>query len=403
MSSFVFINQFYWPDEAATAQLLRDLCEDIATHGHDVTVICGTSKYSCKEHLEAGTFEKNGVRIERVRTTEWGRFQWQARVMDGMSFLIAAKKCLRKLKKPDAVVTMTSPPLVGSIGEEYVRKVGVPFFLWSQDVYPEVAERLGSLPFFLRGVIGWKADKIYQSSKGIIVPGSMMRQTLERRGVRSEKIHVIPNWADLTEFPWVTPVESPIRQKYGWKDESILMYSGNLGLAHEVEAMMELVAELLQRMKDSFRFVLVGDSPRHLKFIQGLKDQNFKGITHLPFQRRSDLGDVLCAADAHLISQREEVEGLLFPSKFYGAVASARPIIFIGSKRSELGQEIEANHLGLVLEKNLIKEEVHQVMDVLQSARTNLQKNMNHIRAYANQNASRSMRTQQFMNLLLST
>jgi colanic acid biosynthesis glycosyl transferase WcaI len=401
MSSFVFVNQFYWPDEAATAQLLRDLCEDLVAYGHHVTVVCGTGKYSCKEELAPGSFEMNGVRIERVQTTDCGRFRWQARVMDGISFLRSAKKRLEKLERPDAVVVMTSPPLVGTLGVRYFRRTGVPFFLWSQDIYPEVAERLGALPFFLRGIVKRKADKIYQHSKGIIVPGFTMQQTLERRGVNKEKIHVIPNWADVTQFPWVVPIESSARQKHGWKDECILMYSGNLGLAHEVDAMAELVADLMERMGDSFRFVLVGDSPRHVKFIQKLKDQNLERFTHLPFQPRNALADVLCAADAHLISQREEVLGLLVPSKFYGVVAAARPVIFIGPKNSEIGQEITTHNLGVVLEKDSIQEGISRIMSVLLSIRADPQR-MTDIRTYANENAWRGLRTQQFMDILLS-
>jgi hypothetical protein len=166
--------------------------------------------------------------------------------------------------------------------------------------------------------------------------------------------------------------------------------------------MFELVADLMERMGDSFRFVLVGDSPRHLKFVQKLKEQNLKRFTHLPFQPRSELGDVLCAADAHLISQRKEVEGLLVPSKFYGAVASARPIIFIGTKDSELGQEIKDHNLGVVLERDFIKEGISRAMSVLLSIRADPQC-MTDIRTYANENALRGLRTQQFMDVLLST
>ncbi len=306
-----------------------------------------------------------------------------------------------KLKKPDAVIAMTSPPLVGSLGEEYFRKTGVPFFLWSQDVYPEVAERLKALPFLLKVIANRKADKIYRSSKGIIVPGSTMKLTLQKRGVAAEKIHVISNWADVNEFPWVVPVESKARQKYGWKDECILMYSGNLGLAHEVDAMLQLVTEIIRKMNDSFRFVLVGDSPRHLKFIQKLKEGKLERFTHLPFQPRSDLGEVLCAADAHLISQQQEVEGLLVPSRFYGAVAAARPVIFIGPKSSELGQDIERYKLGIVLEKHRIKDEISSAMSVLLSLRADPQY-MTDIRTYANEHGSREVRTRQFMEYLTS-
>src|ERR1019366_4750013 len=41
----LLINQFYWPDTAATGQLLTDVTREIDPKVHQVTVLCGTSDY----------------------------------------------------------------------------------------------------------------------------------------------------------------------------------------------------------------------------------------------------------------------------------------------------------------------------------------------------------------------
>ena len=41
----LFVNQYYWPDHASTAQHLADLAEHLATRGHDVHVLCGQGAY----------------------------------------------------------------------------------------------------------------------------------------------------------------------------------------------------------------------------------------------------------------------------------------------------------------------------------------------------------------------
>ena len=41
----LFINQFFWPDTAATGQLLTDVAREIDPELHAVTVLCGRSVY----------------------------------------------------------------------------------------------------------------------------------------------------------------------------------------------------------------------------------------------------------------------------------------------------------------------------------------------------------------------
>ena len=41
----LFINQYYWPDHASTAQHLTDLAESLAEQGHEVHVLCAQGRY----------------------------------------------------------------------------------------------------------------------------------------------------------------------------------------------------------------------------------------------------------------------------------------------------------------------------------------------------------------------
>ena len=109
MSRFLFINQYYWPDEAATAQLLADLGEDLAAAGHEVIVLCGRSRYSCATPLHSGRQSFGGVLIERVSGTDFGRHTIPGRLADAWTFARAARKAMFHLSRPAAVVALTSP------------------------------------------------------------------------------------------------------------------------------------------------------------------------------------------------------------------------------------------------------------------------------------------------------
>ncbi len=68
------LNQYYWPGVEATAQLLAQLCEALATD-YDVTVVTG----SVQGHDLPATEVRNGVRIHRVRSTSYDRSQLHLR------------------------------------------------------------------------------------------------------------------------------------------------------------------------------------------------------------------------------------------------------------------------------------------------------------------------------------
>jgi glycosyltransferase involved in cell wall biosynthesis len=69
----------------------------------------------------------------------------------------------------------------------------------------------------------------------------------------------------------------------------------------------------------------------------------------LPYQQRDALADSLGAADVHLACLRPELEGLIVPSKFYGILSAARPVIFIGDADAELARLIRAEHCGIAV------------------------------------------------------
>ena len=70
----------------------------------------------------------------------------------------------------------------------------------------------------------------------------------------------------------------------------------------------------------------------------------------LSYQEFDVLPQSLSAADIHFISLRPSFTGLVVPSKFYGALASGRPIIFEGEDRCEIACVIKENNCGFVVQ-----------------------------------------------------
>lgn len=396
MSDFLFINQYFWPDEAATSQLLADLTEDLSTMGHSVSVLCGRARYLCEEKLPAACTEHRKVKVIRVHGTDFGRFAWLGRLVDTVTFIFFAYFKLLRLKKQAVVIAMTSPPFLGMLAAKFCRKHGSRLVLWSQDIYPEVAIKLGTVRNkMIQRYLSNHAAKMYKRCDLIVVPGGDMKRLLENQAVTTRIVHV-PNWSDLSEIKISSSDSNSFRKQ--WADKVVLMYSGNIGRAHDPDAMLEVLLQLGKKIP-SLQFVLVGSSERHREFARKINTAGFMSLVTLPAQPRSLLGDLFCAADAHLISQRVEANGLLVPSKFYGAVAAGRPVIFLGPPDSELGGLIREHRLGCVFDSAKPDESLQQAANTLTLLKSDTSA-AQRIRSWAEEHGARQRRTREFGDLM---
>ncbi|HZS62308.1 MAG TPA: glycosyltransferase, partial [Gemmatimonadaceae bacterium] len=135
------LNQYYEPGLEATAQLLTQLCESLAPDW-DVTVVTGRLRH----HESQPDYERrNGVEIIRVHSTSYERVQLHRRAMNYFTYLARALRRALLLERPDAVLCMTDPPLVGNVATIVARRFRRPLVLVSQDVFPEIAVALGRL------------------------------------------------------------------------------------------------------------------------------------------------------------------------------------------------------------------------------------------------------------------
>jgi glycosyltransferase involved in cell wall biosynthesis len=160
--------------------------------------------------------------------------------------------------------------------------------------------------------------------------------------------------APISQLP--TPISAPhpyslILNPYSSPSDGApftIMYSGNFGLAHAFEPIVEAV-RLLATRDATIRFHFVGDGPR-LPWLQeqlsGCPNAQF-----LPFQPPENLQSSLASADLHLASMRKDLCGLVVPSKVYGILAAGRPCLFIGPQESEVARLIASNSCGEVLEE----------------------------------------------------
>lgn len=350
MSKVIFVNRYFFPDESATSQMLSDLSFGLAQDGFSVHVLCSRQLYNDARAGLTPLETINGVIAHRVWTTRFGRDRLLGRAVDYLSFyLSSAWTLLKVLSRGDTVVAKTDPPLISIIAMAAAKMKGAHLVNWLQDIFPEVASQLGNnpLPQWMDVVVRKLRDSTLRAADMNIVLGERMREFLERRGIPAARICVIENWADSVTGPAKTAAESVLRAAFGLAGKFIVGYSGNLGRAHEFDTLLD-AASLLSDDRDIV-FLMIGGGAGMLALRQAVSRRGLDNFQFLPYQPRASLLDSLAAADVHWVSLLPALEGLIVPSKVYGILASARPVIFVGDPDGEIARLIGTAQAGITV------------------------------------------------------
>jgi colanic acid biosynthesis glycosyl transferase WcaI len=319
----LFVNQYYLPDGAPTARILGDVAGSLAGRGLGVRVVCGAGRYA--EALEGDGVA--GVEVVRVGSGSKGR------VAGYLSFYVRAAGAVLFGPKSDVVVTMTTPPGLGVLGWMAQRVRGARHVIWEMDVYPDVAEALGAVA---RG--GWLAraagavmDAARRRADAVVVLGRCMADRVAARGVARARIHICENWADGEGVaPEAFHGEAALR----------VLYAGNLGLAHDVET----VIEGMRRLGAGFEFVFNGGGPRRGWMERACREMPW--VRFQGYQPREELRGLMNWGDVGLVTQRRETLGAVVPSKAYAVMAAGRGVVYVGPGESELGRMIDEHGVG---------------------------------------------------------
>lgn len=312
----LFINQFFWPDSSATSQQLTDLTTALAQRGHEVHVVSSRGGYA-----EAAATGAPPVTIHRLSSMAFSRGKLQ-RVFSYLSFYPLAFIRVLTLPRMDVVVSLTTPPLIAMVGQATKTLRGSRHYIWEQDIYPDVATELGKVKpgGVIDRVVGTIADSARKHADGIVSLGRCMKLRLVRRGIPADQIHIAENWSDSAS---ITPMERP-----GSARELVLLYSGNLGLAHEVRTLQQSMLTLSGDTR--FRFIFVGGGGRRKELKQYLSVYDVHSLEERSYVPRDRLSEGLAIGDIGLVLQDNACSGLVVPSKVYGIMASGRPILFVG-------------------------------------------------------------------------
>ncbi|MGD8700059.1 MAG: glycosyltransferase family 4 protein [Gemmatimonadales bacterium] len=340
----LFLNRAFPPGVEATGQYLHELVGDLSRN-HEVTVVCGVP-YS--NGLEGRVFpyrhETSGpVAVRRAWGTRLPKRIPAGRIVNQVSFFAMAALALRGVDKPDVVVSMTDPPFLGLLGLHLKRRFGASFVYYCEDLYPDVAEAVGMAPRWLAGPFRRVQAAILAGADRIVALSDDMAERLLRKGVDAERLTVVRNWAD-TEAIHPVKRDNEFRRLHGLEGRFVVMYSGNFGYVWDLEAALDVAAQL--RGDPRIAFVLIGAGSTRPRIEERIRTEGLTNVLLLPFQPKDELAQSLSAADLHLVPMRSGVFGTVVPSKIYGILASGTPMAALAESESETARVISQHACG---------------------------------------------------------
>lgn len=346
----IFVNRYFYPDICATSQILSDLAPRLVAEGFDVHVVCSRQLYDDAKAPLPHHEVIDGINVHRIWTTRFGRHELLGRAVDYASFAaVAAVKLFALTRDTDVLVSKTDPPLMSIVTAVIAALRRARLVNWLQDIFPEIASRLGSnpLPLWMDSIVRRMRSMSLRSARANIVLGERMRANLLQLKIPAEQICIIENWADGGAIVPLPAHSTELRKSLNASGNFVVGYSGNLGRAHEYDTLLD--AALALRGEPDIVFMMSGGGAKMQQLKIAVQKSRLGNFLFLPYQTREGLGPSLAAADVHLACLLPALEGLVVPSKFYGILAAGRPVIFIGDPDGELARVIRSSGCGSVV------------------------------------------------------
>ncbi len=347
----LILTHYFYPETAAVAQFTTEIAQDLARRGCKVTVVTSRAPYQRDAPSLPANDWLGPVRIRRALGARFDKRRLWGRICNLATFVAgAAVELTCGFRGYDGLVVCNAPLLgaVGWLGRLIRRR---PYVCIVEDIYPDLAARFGVIGE--RSLIRrlWDAVNacVYANAAAVITLGERMRATLAASQARAGRpplaIRVIPSWADGDAIRPLPKAENPFAREHGALGKLTILYSGNMGLAHDLETVIAAADAL--RDDPRFFFLFIGDGGKRARLVEMAARQRLPNVKFLPYQPVGRLPLSLTCGDVSVVTMEPAAEGLIIPSKIYGSLAAGQAILGLVGEATEVADIIERHQCGI--------------------------------------------------------
>jgi glycosyltransferase involved in cell wall biosynthesis len=349
--NILLMTQYYWPEDYAAGHYMQELAEGLAARGHAVTVLTAFPHHP--EGVVPAAYrgrgwmveERGGVRIVRSWIYAVPRHRAVAlRALSHLSVTLSTLVTGLSVSRPDVIYAL-GPLLPFGYAARAIRLFGrAPLVFGVKDLTAEALVQSGKLgEGAVLGLIKRVERRLYASADRVQVASPAHHAYLREWGIPEDRLSLIHDWADPGA---IRPGDrfNEFRQELGIGEGFLVLYSGNMGYASDLETVVEAAAGLVDLA--DVHFVMIGDGARRPGLEQRAAALGLPRMRFLDFQPRERLGTVLAAADLCLLTLNRRFTRVSGQGKMYNIMAAARPMLAV-MEREALGVDlIERKGLG---------------------------------------------------------
>ncbi len=215
--NIIYLHQYFVPPQGQGGTRSYEFARRLIDRGHSVCMITSSAMLSDRY----GPFPRTTrVDIEGIPTVVIpvdysNKMSYSRRILAFIRFaLLASSEAMRQ--NGDVVFATSTPLTIAIPGLAAHLWHHIPMVFEVRDLWPELPIALGALrnpvARFAASLLEWLA---YHSSKHIIALSPGMAEGVIRRGIRPERVTVIPNSCDIELFDIPARRGQPIRQQLG--------------------------------------------------------------------------------------------------------------------------------------------------------------------------------------------
>ena len=339
------------------------------------------SERNVSTQLYTGQVEKTYADISKAVTTKkcygYDRSTSIKRILSWTVFTVQIFFKLLFSNHKQHLLLVSNPPMGPFVGLILNKLFKQPYSVLIYDIYPDALVNFGVVKKDSFVVKMWsrlnrsllnKADKVFTIS-------NYMADTLKTYYERHENMVIIPNWVNNAFIKPLPKSENWFVEKYKLEDKFVVLYSGNMGVTHDIESIVEAAEKLID--KSDIQFVLIGDGAKKEKIEKIIVENNLTNVLILPFQDPDVIPFSMASADISIVTLAEGAGSLSVPSKTYYMMATGSAIVAVAQQDSELAYLIDQHKLGVSVPPrdsiNLAKEilEISKDKERYQSYRKN--------------------------------
>lgn len=316
---------FVTPDEGGGTRHY-EMARYLVDMGHSVTVIASDVDYLSGKKKDKRREIRDGIEIIYSYTFSSVHRSIMHRAISFLSFAITS--CINALKiKSVDIVWGTSPPLFQSVTSLFIAKIKRKSFVFEvRDLWLDFSEELGVVKNkYILSFFRMFERLLYRYSKKVMVnsPGFI---PFVKKYVTEEDILLVPNGVITEEFRVNGIVSQEKKRKLGLAERFIVMYTGNIGVANDIESILS-AAEFLKIYKD-ISFVIIGGGIKRDVFSNYCKKNNLSNVIFLNTVPKRELPEIISIADVCIATLKPiPLFRTTYPNKVFDYMAGGKPTV----------------------------------------------------------------------------